>query len=224
MLIPSIDLMGGKIVQLVQGEKKKLEFENFDYWIERFSRYPVVQLIDLDAARGTGDNRFLVHQIVRRLKCQIGGGIRTIESARELLDAGAHRVIIGSALLTDGTVNTDHARELASTFGERALIFALDSRAGRVAIDGWKTETAITAVGMVRALDAFCDTFLYTNIDTEGLMGGLPMEPVHALRSATTRHLIVAGGITRQEEIDTLDAMGVDAVVGMALYSGKLEG
>jgi phosphoribosylformimino-5-aminoimidazole carboxamide ribotide isomerase len=224
MLIPSIDLMGGKIVQLVQGETKKLEFDNFDYWIERFSKYPVVQLVDLDAARSTGDNRLLVRQIVRRLKCQVGGGIRTLEAAHDMLNAGAHRVIIGSALLTDGAVNTDHARDLAGALGEQALVFALDSRAGRVAVDGWKTETAITAVDMVRTLDAFCETFLYTHIDTEGLMGGLPMEPVHALRSATARRLIVAGGITRQEEIDTLDAMGVDAVVGMALYSGKLEG
>jgi phosphoribosylformimino-5-aminoimidazole carboxamide ribotide isomerase len=165
MLIPSIDLMGGKIVQLVQGEKKKLEFDNFDYWIERFSKYPMVQLIDLDAARGTGDNRALVTQIVARLHCQVGG---------------------------------------------------------RVAIDGWRTNTAITAYGMIRELQPFCETFLYTHIDTEGLMGGIPMDTVLAIRRATTRHLVVAGGITEQQEIETLDALGIDAVVGMALYSGKI--
>lgn len=224
MLIPSIDLMGGKIVQLVQGKKKKLEFDNFDYWIERFSKYPVVQLIDLDAARGTGDNRALVCQIVPRLKCQIGGGIRTAETARELIDAGAHRVIIGSALLKDGKIDAAYARTLASTVGVAALVFALDSRGGRVAIDGWKTDTVITAPDMARELEPFCETFLYTHIDTEGLMLGLPMEPVHALRGATSRRLIVAGGITRQEEIDNLDALGIDAVVGMALYSGKIQG
>jgi phosphoribosylformimino-5-aminoimidazole carboxamide ribotide isomerase len=224
MLIPSIDLMGGKIVQLVQGERKKLEFDNFDYWIERFSQYPVIQLIDLDAARGTGDNRALVCRIMRRLKCQVGGGIRTVAAARDLLDAGAQRVIIGSALLKNDGINVEHARELASALGEKRLVFALDSRGGRVAIDGWKTATIITAVSMVCELNLFCETFLYTHIDTEGLMGGLPMEPVHALRSATSRHLIVAGGITRREEIDTLDVMGIDAVVGMALYSGKLDG
>ena len=102
MLIPSIDLMGGKIVQLVQGEKKVLEFDNFDYWIERFSRYPLVQVIDLDAARGTGDNRPIVNQIVQRLNCQVGGGIRSLETAREILQAGARRVILGSALLEEG--------------------------------------------------------------------------------------------------------------------------
>ena len=224
MLIPSIDLMGGKIVQLVQGEKKKLEFDNFDYWIERFSKYPIVQLIDLDAARGAGDNRSLVKQIVGRLPCQVGGGIRTLETARELLNMGAHKVIIGSALLTDGRINQEHARALADTLPRSALMFALDSKGGRVAIDGWRTKTAITAFDMIRELEPFCETFLYTHIDTEGLMGGIPMETVHAVKRATTRHLVVAGGITEQQEIDSLDALGIDAVVGMALYSGKIRG
>jgi len=224
MLIPSIDLMGGKIVQLVQGDKKELEFDNFDYWIERFSKYPIVQLIDLDAARGAGDNRLLVKQIVGRLNCQVGGGIRTLETARELLNLGARKVIIGSALLTEGRINQEYARALADALSKSALIFALDSRGGRVAIDGWRTETAITAFDMIRALEPFCATFLYTHIDTEGLMGGIPMETVHAIRRATTRHLVVAGGITEQQEIDSLDALGIDAVVGMALYAGKLCG
>ena len=222
MLIPSIDLMGGKIVQLVQGETKKLEFDNFDYWIERFSKYPVVQLIDLDAARGAGNNRVLVEQIVGRLNCQVGGGIRNLETARELLNMGARKVIIGSALLTGGRINQEHARALADALPRSALMFALDSRGGRVAIDGWRTETTITAFDIIRELEPFCESFLYTHIDTEGLMGGIPMETVHAIRRATTRHLVVAGGITEQQEIDSLDALGIDAVVGMALYAGKL--
>jgi phosphoribosylformimino-5-aminoimidazole carboxamide ribotide isomerase len=224
MLIPSIDLMGGKIVQLVQGEKKKLEFDNFDYWIERFSRYPVVQLIDLDAAIGTGDNRSLVRQIAGRLPCQVGGGIRDVKTAQELVALGARKVIIGSALLKDGRINEDHARALADAIPKSALMFALDSRGGRIAIDGWRTETALTAFDMIRALEPFCDSFLYTHIDTEGLMGGIPMETIHAIRRATERHLVVAGGITEQREIDSLDALGIDAVVGMALYSGKIKG
>jgi phosphoribosylformimino-5-aminoimidazole carboxamide ribotide isomerase len=224
MLIPSIDLMGGKIVQLVQGEKKKLEFDNFDYWIERFSKYPIVQLIDLDAARGAGDNRPLVKQIVGQLPCQVGGGIRNLETAQELLNIGAHKVIIGSALLTEGRINHEHARALAEKLPRSALMFALDSRGGRVAIDGWRTQTAVTAFDMIRELEPFCETFLYTHIDTEGLMGGIPMEAVHALRRATQRHLVVAGGITAQREIDSLDALGIDAVVGMALYAGKIRG
>jgi phosphoribosylformimino-5-aminoimidazole carboxamide ribotide isomerase len=222
MLIPSIDLMGGKIVQLVQGERKVLEFDNFDYWIERFSKYPLVQVIDLDAARGAGNNRQIVNRIVQRLNCQVGGGIRGIETARELLEAGARRVILGSSLLKDGEINRQFAATLASALGSGALVFALDSRGGKVAIDGWRKETAVTAFDMIRALEPFCETFLYTHIDTEGLMGGIPMETVRAIRQATSRRLVVAGGITMQEEIDALDALGMDAVVGMALYSNKI--
>jgi phosphoribosylformimino-5-aminoimidazole carboxamide ribotide isomerase len=224
VLIPSIDLMGGKIVQLVQGETKKLEFDNFDYWIHRFSKYPMVQLIDLDAARGVGDNRSLVKDIVGRIPCQLGGGIRDPETAQELLNLGARKVIIGSALLTDGRINREHARRLADTVPKAALIFAVDSRGGRVAIDGWRQQTNITAVDMIHELESFCETFLYTHIDTEGLMGGIAMETVHAIRHATERHLVVAGGISEQQEIDALDALGIDAVVGMALYLGKIRG
>jgi phosphoribosylformimino-5-aminoimidazole carboxamide ribotide isomerase len=222
MLIPSIDLMGGKIVQLVQGEKKKLEFDNFDYWIERFSKYPLVQVIDLDAARGTGTNRPLVNQIVQRLNCQVGGGIRSLETARELLETGARRVILGSALLRNGRIDTEYAATVERALGRAPLVFALDSRGGRVAIDGWRKETAVTAFEMIQALEPFCDTFLYTHIDTEGLMGGIPMETVKAIRRATSRRLVVAGGIKTQLEIDQLDAQRMDAVVGMALYSGTI--
>jgi phosphoribosylformimino-5-aminoimidazole carboxamide ribotide isomerase len=222
MLIPSIDLMGGKIVQLVQGDKKALEFDNFDYWIERFSKYPLVQVIDLDAARGAGNNRQIVSQIVQRLTCQVGGGIRNLENANEILKAGARRVILGSSLTKDGKINTQFAATLANALGTAALVFALDSRGGRVAIDGWRKETAVTAFDMIRALEPFCETFLYTHIDTEGLMGGIPMETVAAIRKATSRRLIVAGGITTQQEIDSLDALGMDAVVGMALYSSRI--
>ncbi|MGO9937086.1 MAG: HisA/HisF-related TIM barrel protein, partial [Terracidiphilus sp.] len=155
MLIPSIDLMGGKIVQLVQGEKKALEFDDFDYWTDRFSRYPLVQVIDLDAARGTGDNRQIVKQIVKRLNCQVGGGIRSLEAAREALQAGARRVILGSVLLTGGEINAEYAATLASELGTSPLVFALDSRGGRVAIDGWREDTALTAFDMIRALEPF---------------------------------------------------------------------
>jgi phosphoribosylformimino-5-aminoimidazole carboxamide ribotide isomerase len=224
VLIPSIDLMGGRIVQLVQGEKKALEFANFDYWIERFSKYPLVQVIDLDAARGTGDNREIVKYIVRRLNCQVGGGIRSLETAREILQAGGRKLIVGSALLKDGKINTPYAATLARELDTAALVFAIDSRGGRVAIEGWRKETAVTAFDMIRALEPFCEAFLYTHIDTEGLMGGIPMEAVSAIRKATSRRLVVAGGITTQREVEDLDSLGMDAVVGMALYSGKMPG
>ena len=223
MLIPSIDLMGGKIVQLVQGEKKALEFEDFNYWITRFSKYPLTQVIDLDAARRSGNNRSIVIEIVQRLKCQVGGGIRTVDSARELLDAGAQRIIFGSCLFKDGKINVEHAAALADSLGPAQLVFALDSRAGKVAIDGWRSETRSTPIELIQAFEPYCETFLYTHIDTEGLMSGIPTEAVKTIRQSTSRRLIVAGGIKTQEEIETLHNLGMDAVVGMALYSDTIE-
>jgi phosphoribosylformimino-5-aminoimidazole carboxamide ribotide isomerase len=218
MLIPSIDLMGGKIVQLVQGEKKALEFDDFEPWIERFARYPLVQIIDLDAAIGQGDNRGLVRSLFRRLPCQVGGGIRTAKQAREMLADGALRVIIGSSLIKEGRIHSTFAEQLASEVGADNLIFAVDSKGGKVAIRGWRQLTEISAAQMMRALESWCSGFLYTHIDTEGLLLGMPVEVVSELRSVTSKRLIVAGGIRTQEEVDRLDVMGVDAVVGMAIY------
>jgi phosphoribosylformimino-5-aminoimidazole carboxamide ribotide isomerase len=218
MLIPSIDLMGGKIVQLVQGEKKALEFDDFEPWIERFARYPLVQIIDLDAAMGLGDNRRVVSSLLRRLPCQVGGGIRTVERAQETLADGALRVIIGSSLIKDGGIQKDFAERLADEVGADNLVFAVDSKGGKVAIRGWRQLTEISPVQMIRALEAWCGGFLYTHIDTEGLLLGIPPDVVSELRSVTSKRLIVAGGIRTQEEVDRLDVMGVDAVVGMAIY------
>jgi phosphoribosylformimino-5-aminoimidazole carboxamide ribotide isomerase len=222
MLIPSIDLMGGKIVQLVQGEKRALEFENFTYWIERFSKYPLVQLIDLDAAMGTGGHRELIAMICQQLPCQIGGGIHGIERGRELLDLGARRVIFGSSLVKNDAINVALAKELSSTLGTERLTFAIDSRGGRVAIKGWKQNTSIDPLDMMHALEPFCSAFLYTHIDTEGTMTGFPMEVARKLRQATARKLMVAGGIRSAEEILELDVIDVDAVVGMAIYTGAI--
>ena len=222
MLIPSIDLMGGKIVQLVQGAKKALEFENFSYWIERFSKYPLIQLIDLDAAMGKGSNHELVASMCGRLPCQAGGGIRNVECARELLDLGAKRVIFGSALLKQGAINTTLAEHCANALGPDRLTFAIDSRAGKVAIHGWTQATEISPADMIAQLEPYCGAFLYTHIDTEGMMTGFPLQVAQKLRDATSKQLIVAGGIRSMEEVNALDAMGVDAVVGMAIYTGSI--
>jgi phosphoribosylformimino-5-aminoimidazole carboxamide ribotide isomerase len=218
MLIPSIDLMGGKIVQLVQGEKKALEFDDFEPWLERFAKYPLVQVIDLDAAIGQGDNRQLLKPLLRRLPCQVGGGIRTVESAREMLAAGATRVIIGSSLIKDGSIQVSVAEQLSRQVGRNKLVFAVDSKGGKVAVRGWRQLTDISAVQMIQGLEQFCDGFLYTHIDTEGLLLGIPLDVVSELRTVTSKRLIVAGGIRTQEEVDRLDVMGIDAVVGMAIY------
>jgi phosphoribosylformimino-5-aminoimidazole carboxamide ribotide isomerase len=223
MLIPSIDLMGGRIVQLVQGEKLRLSFDDFEYWIEKFSRFPLVQLIDLDAAMRQGDNSILVAHIAKRLPCQVGGGVRSAERAREMLDAGAQRVIIGSALFSeDGKVNADVASLIAGAVGAERVVAGIDTKNGRIAVKGWKAQVALTPDEAIPQLDQYVTAYLYTHVDGEGLMKGFPMDAATRLRGLTARQLIVAGGIRSQQEVDDLDAMGVDAVVGMAVYTNLL--
>jgi len=227
MLIPSIDLQGGRIVQLVQGERLAIETTDTDVWVARFSGYASVQLIDLDAAKGRGDNLALVKSICAQLRCRVGGGIRSVDRAGEVLDAGAHAVIVSSALFraSEGgaVVDVEFARALAEAVGAERVIAAVDSRNGRVVIHGWKTPLSLTAVEAVKILEPWCGEFLYTHVDTEGLMGGTDMEAIMAVRDATDRRLTAAGGITTHAEIDFLDARGVDAVVGMAIYTGRLK-
>jgi len=222
MLIPSIDLQGGRVVQLVQGERLAIEAPAAEPWIRRFERFPRVQLIDLDAAKGQGDNAEMVASICGRLPCRVGGGIRSVDRARAVLGQGAHAVIVSSALFCDGTIDLGFATTLADAIGAERIIAAVDSRGGRVAIHGWKTVLPITAVEAVQALEPYCGEFLYTHVDTEGLMGGTDMDAISAVRRATSRRLTAAGGITTREEIERLHADGIDAVVGMAIYTGQL--
>ena len=231
MLIPSIDLMGGRIVQLVQGEKLHLAFDDFEYWIERFSKYPLVQLIDLDAAMRQGDNSKLVEQICQRLPCQVGGGVSTPLRARSVLASGARRVIVGSSLFREreggdgrskGEVNEEFAAELASEIGAEQIVAGIDARGGQIAIKGWKAQVALTPEEAIPVLEPYAGAYLYTHIDGEGLMRGFPIEIAQRLRELTARQLIVAGGIRAQEEIDALAALHVDAVAGMAVYTNLL--
>ncbi len=251
MLIPSIDLMGGRIVQLVQGETPKLSFDDVDYWIERFSKYPLVQLIDLDAAMRQGNNRALIEMVCKRLPCQVGGGLNTAEDGRRLLETGAKRVIYGSSLfgaedptLTDDEtvvedgapgdgvcararrhrlIRLEFAAELKAALGEEALCFSVDTKNGKVAVRGWKDSVDLTPEEAITWLEDYCAAFLYTHVDTEGTMQGFPADVAAILRSTTAKQLIVAGGIKERREVDELDAMGVDAVAGMAVYSGAME-
>jgi phosphoribosylformimino-5-aminoimidazole carboxamide ribotide isomerase len=223
MLIPSIDLLGGRIVQLVQGEKLRLAFDDFEYWIEKFAKFPLVQLIDLDAAMRQGDNSELAAQIARRLPVQAGGGIHSIDRARQVLEAGARRVIIGSALFSEsGAVNTGFAADLAADIGRERVVAGIDTRNGRIAVKGWKAQVALTPDEAIPQLEAYVGAFLYTHVDGEGLMQGFPLQAAARLRKLTERQLIVAGGIRSQQEVDALDALGADAVVGMAVYTELL--
>ena len=223
MLIPSIDLKGGQVVQLIQGERPAIATDDLDLWINRFRGFPRVQLIDLDAAMGTGANDKLLRRVASVLPCRIGGGIRTIDRACEVLEYGAEAVIIGSSLFLEGKPNIDFANTLASTIGKRRIIAAVDSKGGRVVIKGWTEATSLTAVDAVQALEPFCGEFLYTHVDKEGLMEGTDLDAIMAVKQATSRRVTAAGGITTQTEIDRLNEEGIDAVVGMAIYTGRLD-
>jgi phosphoribosylformimino-5-aminoimidazole carboxamide ribotide isomerase len=225
MLIPSIDLLGGRVVQLVQGEKAALSYDDAAPWVEKFARFPLVQLIDLDAAKDTGDNRNLIRTIASQLPVQIGGGIRTPKQAAELLALGAKRVILGSVLYdaASGKICEEIARAFAAELESQQLIFGIDARDGKVAIHGWKTLLEITPEEAIAALQPWCGAFLYTHIDTEGTLSGFPLERARTLAALTPRKLIAAGGIRSMEEVDALANIGVDAVVGMAVYQGLIE-
>ena len=238
MLIPSIDLMGSRVVQLVQGEDLALGFDDLDYWIDRFAAYPLVQLIDLDAAKRQGNNRRLIEYIVGRLPCQVGGGIRTRQEARDLLDLGAKRVIFGSSLFrstgpapesnnahriaVSNLVHHAFAKDLADSLGLEQLVFSVDTKGDKVAVHGWREQVSLLPEDAMRELEAFCGAFLYTHVDTEGTMSGFPIDIARRLRSQTPRQLIVAGGVRTQREVDELDMLDVDAVAGMAIYTGAM--
>jgi phosphoribosylformimino-5-aminoimidazole carboxamide ribotide isomerase len=231
MLIPSIDLKGGKVVQLVQGERLAIASDDLDGWIARFARFPKIQLIDLDAAMSLGHNDEIVRRVAARLPCRVGGGIRSVGRAQDLISAGARAVIVGSAFFearggrseeAPPLVKLDFAKALAETIGLDRVIAAVDSRADKVVIHGWRTTLPISAVDAIHALDPFVGEFLYTHVDKEGLMQGTDLDAIRAVRDATNRRVTAAGGITTREEIDALDTIGVDAVVGMAIYTGAL--
>ena len=197
MLIPSIDLQGGQIVQLVQGERLALASDDFDGWIAKFSVFPKVQLIDLDAAKNQGNNRALVASICRRLPCRVGGGVRTVDDVSAILHGGAA--------------------------GPARLVAAVDGKEGRVVIDGWRTRLDITPADAIRRLEPWFDEFLFTNVDVEGLMRGVQRPAIEEVRGATAKAITVAGGVTTEEEIAWLDGLGMDAVAGMAIYTGRLK-
>jgi phosphoribosylformimino-5-aminoimidazole carboxamide ribotide isomerase len=222
MLIPSIDLKGGAVVQLVQGERLAIRDDDVFRWVRRFARFPKVQVIDLDAAMGSGDNLALVRQVAGSISCRVGGGIRTAERAQDVLAAGAQQIIAGSSLFRDGRPDLHFAKALSDAVGRDRVIAAVDSKGGQVVIHGWKTTLPLTAVDAVRALEPYCGEFLYTHVDTEGLMGGTNFDAILAVRAATSNRVTAAGGITTRREIDDLHDLGIDAVVGMAIYTGAL--
>jgi phosphoribosylformimino-5-aminoimidazole carboxamide ribotide isomerase len=223
VLIPSIDLKGGKVVQLIQGDRLALETDDLNKWVAKFESFPVVQLIDLDAAMGSGNNNAIIQDIVKRLPCRVGGGIRNVARAIEVLSYGATEVIVGSSLFNHGQVDLTFAQQLSEAIGRQHIIAAVDSKNGHVVVKGWKETVPLTATEAIKNLEPYCDEFLYTHVDNEGLMQGTNLQAIMAVRKATTRRVTAAGGITTEHEIDELHRAGVDAVVGMAIYTGRLD-
>lgn len=222
MIFPCIDLMDGKVVQLIQGRMKALEADSPDEMLRRFSAFPQIQVIDLDAAMGRGENSALVESIAATAVCRIGGGVRTAERARRLLDQGAHRVIVGTSAFTRDGVNTALLADIASSISPDRVIVALDSRDGHIVIKGWTEATALTAEAVVAQLEPYCSGFLCTYVDKEGMMQGTDLDWFRRLRAATTHEITAAGGISTLEEVVALQKMEVHAALGMAIYTGRI--
>jgi phosphoribosylformimino-5-aminoimidazole carboxamide ribotide isomerase len=222
MIFPCIDLMDGKVVQLIQGRDKALERENADEMLERFSAFPQIQVIDLDAAMGRGSNDALVKHIANRAVTRIGGGVRTLERARQLLEQGAHRIIVGTSAFDSRGPNEAFLRGLRDEVGSERVVIAVDSKAGRIVVKGWKESTNLKAADVVRQLEPYCSGFLCTYVDKEGMMQGTDLDWFASLRAATAHEITAAGGITTMDDVRALTEMGVHCAIGMAIYTGGL--
>ena len=216
MILPCIDLMGGKVVQLIQGRDKALEGDAPLAMLERFSAFPQIQVIDLDAAIGGGANDDLVELLASRATCRVGGGVRSVERARKLVEQGAYRVIVGTAAFTPAL------EEICNAIGRERVVVALDSRKGRVVVKGWRERTEFTAEEVLQRFEPFCSGFLCTYVDKEGMMQGTDLAWFRRLRAATTHEITAAGGITTLDEIRELQSLDIHAALGMAVYTGKL--
>lgn len=221
MIIPCIDLMGGKAVQLVRGETKALEREALAMLTE-FAGFPEIQVIDLDAALGQGSNDALVQELCKQAVCRVGGGVRTVERAQQVAGAGARKVIVGTAAFSAAGVRHDFLVQMREAIGRDRLMLALDSREGRIVVKGWRESTNLTAEEVVRQMEPYCSEFLCTFVDREGTMTGTDLEWFARLRAATQLPITAAGGIHTIEEIRALASMGIHAALGMAVYTGKL--
>jgi phosphoribosylformimino-5-aminoimidazole carboxamide ribotide isomerase len=223
MIIPCIDLMDGKVVQLVQGREKALEGDSPEEMLRKFAAFPEIQVIDLDAAIGRGSNDALVEFLAARAAIRAGGGVRSADRAARLVAQGARKVIVGTAAFSKDGINAAFLAEAAAAIGRERLIIALDSKDGRIVVKGWREATRFTAEEMIRELEPWCGGYLCTYVDKEGMMQGTDLDWFRRLRAATAREITAAGGITTLEEIRALQAMDVHAALGMAIYTGRLD-
>jgi phosphoribosylformimino-5-aminoimidazole carboxamide ribotide isomerase len=222
MIFPCIDLMDGKVVQLVQGREKALEADSPEVMLRRFAAFPEIQVIDLDAAMGRGSNDALVRMLAARAAIRAGGGVRTVERARALIDQGARKIIVGTAAFAKDGIDQPFLAQLGDAVGRDRVLIALDSQAGRIVIKGWREATALTAENVLPALEPYCGGFLCTYVDKEGMLEGTDLDWFRRLRAATSLEVTAAGGITTIEDVRALMAMNVHAALGMAIYTGRL--
>jgi len=222
MIIPCIDLMDGKVVQLVQGREKALEGDSPEEMLRKFAAFPEIQVIDLDAAMGRGSNDGLVRMLASRAAIRAGGGVRTVGRARSLVEQGARKVIVGTAAFGKTGADEPFLAALRDAIGRDRVLIALDSKDGRVVVKGWCESTNLTAEDVLQSLEPYCSGFLCTYVDKEGMMQGTDLDWFRRLRAATALELTAAGGITTMDEVRALLAMNVHAALGMAIYTGRL--
>jgi phosphoribosylformimino-5-aminoimidazole carboxamide ribonucleotide (ProFAR) isomerase len=218
MIIPCIDLMAGKVVQLVQGREKFLELPDPLAVLEKFAAYAQIQVIDLDGALGRGDHSDIIGELCKRKPCRVGGGIRTVEKALRVVQGGAHKVIVGSSAFTPSGINSEFLRSLLAAVPREKLMMAVDCLGDRVAIRGWRETLPLTSAQALAQLEPYCSEFLCTYIDAEGKLQGTNLAWFRSLRSVTQLPITAAGGITTDEEINALEEMGMNAALGMAIY------
>jgi len=213
MIIPSIDLMNGKAVQLKQGKEKVLEKKNVLELAKEFSKYGEIAVIDLDAALGNGNNLELIKKICKIADCRVGGGIRTIEKANQILQAGAKKIIIGTK------ANPKFLNQIPK---ERTIV-AIDTKDNYVVNKGWTKKTTKTPLEAIKELEDYCSEFLFTDVNREGLMQGLNLDMIKRLKQITKKKITVAGGITTIDNIKKLENLDCNSQLGMALYTGKIK-
>ena len=223
MIIPCIDLMGGKVVQLVQGREKALEGDSPEEMLKKFAAFPQIQVIDLDAAIGTGTNDGLVEMLAHKAVIRVGGGVRTVERAQALLDQGAFKVIVGTSAFTATGPNHAFLESLVDGIGRDRIVLALDSKGGNIVVKGWREAMTFTAEEVIKQLEPYCSGFLCTYVDKEGMMQGTDLGWFGRLRAATDLEITAAGGITTLEDIKALDDLKIHSAVGMAIYTGRLD-
>ncbi|HEX5412228.1 MAG TPA: HisA/HisF-related TIM barrel protein [Terriglobia bacterium] len=218
MIIPCIDLMDRKVVQLVQGKSKALELPDPFAVLEKFGDYPQIQVIDLDGAMGRISQADIVRELCHRKPCRVGGGIRSLERALQVEQDGAFKIIVGSSAFTSSGIDADFLRALSGRIPREKLMIGVDCFGNRVAIHGWKETLPMAPADVLPQLEPYCSEFLCTYIDAEGKLQGTDLEYFRGLRAVTSLPITAAGGITTEDEIQALEDMGMNAALGMSIY------